>query len=402
MLSYSKKIFRLPALIETIDDRRVKPRIPTRTVVRSILAMFLARLGSLNALEQTQPSSFWRQWIGSDLPSADSIGRIAGKMDPDSIRHVLHSVYTQLKRNKALPPTSGGLMVLLLDGHESHATYRRQCTGCLQRTVQTKRGDCIQYYHRQVTAMLIGAGFPLLLDAESVRASEDEIAAALRLLERLLLEYPRAFDVVAGDALYSDPRIYNVALDHGKDLLTVLKANQPDLLLDATALCAESAPVTVPGRAVLTQAWDLSGFTTWPQVSHPVRVVKSRETTRVRRQLDRAFEQSVSDWMWVTTLSPHRASTARVIRLGHARWDIENRGFNDTVNRWHADHVYKHAADAMQVFWLLTMLAFNLFYAFCFRNLKNSMLQRYSFQHVARWIASGIYQGLPLGSPRPP
>lgn len=371
-------------------------------VVNSILVMFLARLGSLNALEQTRLSSFWRQWIGARLPSADTIGRVAALIEPDSIRHVLHDVYTQLKRNKSLPPAVGGLMVLILDGHESHSTYRRQCSGCLPRIKKTKRSERIQNYHRQVTAMLIGGGFPLLLDAEPLRQGEDEIAAALRLLERTLEDYPRAFDVVAGDALYTDTRVYKLVLDHGKDLLTVLKANRKDLLLDAKALFAETEPVCVRSAKKLTEAWDLSGFTTWPEIQESVRVVKSRETTSVRRQLDGQHEESVSEWMWVTTLSSQRASTAVVIRLGHARWDIENQGFNETVNRWHADHVYKHDSQAILVFWLLTMLAFNLFHAFYFRNLKPLMRQQYSLLHVARWVASVLYQDIPTSSARPP
>jgi len=41
----------------------------------------------------------------------------------------------------------------------------------------------------------------------------------------------------------------------------------------------------------------------------------------------------------VTTLSSNRASTPAVVALGHARWSIENQGFNETTNRWAADHV---------------------------------------------------------------
>jgi len=35
---------------------------------------------------------------------------------------------------------------------------------------------------------------------------------------------------------------------------------------------------------------------------------------------------------WVTTLSAAQASTELVVRLGQARWDIENYGFNELVN----------------------------------------------------------------------
>ena len=64
--------------LDAIQDGRVQGRIPTSVIVRAVLAMGLCRLGSLNALGQTQDSSFWRRWLGWTLPSPDTIGRVAG------------------------------------------------------------------------------------------------------------------------------------------------------------------------------------------------------------------------------------------------------------------------------------------------------------------------------------
>jgi hypothetical protein len=184
----------LDSLLGRIRDRRIQPRIPTGVVARSVLGLFLARLGSLNALEQTRFSRFWRQWLGAAMPSADSIGRITACTEPDSVREAHQDLCTRLKRHKALQPTTHGLMALVLDGHESHSTYKRRCSGCLERKVKTKKGTRIQYYHRSVTAMLLGHQFPLLLDAEPIKPGEDELAAATRLLKRVLKHYPRAFE----------------------------------------------------------------------------------------------------------------------------------------------------------------------------------------------------------------
>jgi hypothetical protein len=79
-----------------------------------------------------------------------------------------------------------------------------------------------------------------------------------------------------------------------------------------------------------------------------MRVVRSQETYYVRRQATKALTLEISEWMWATNLPPSLASTELVVRLGHARWDIENFGFNELVNGWHADHVYKHDPDAIE------------------------------------------------------
>ncbi|MGB2987010.1 MAG: hypothetical protein WBE26_14150, partial [Phycisphaerae bacterium] len=139
--------------------------------------------------------------------------------------------------------------------------------------------------------------------------------------------------------------------------------------------------------------WDTEGFRSWPSLDRPLRVVRSLETTTVRRQLDKQEEPQLSGWVWVTTLSNSRASTNAVVDLGHARWDIENQGFNEAVNQWHSDHVYKHDPTAILAFWLLTMLVLNVFRAFYLRNLKPQRRRHSSMLHIARCLIAELYQG---------
>jgi hypothetical protein len=360
--------------------------------------MFLARLGSLNALEQTKDRGFWRQWLGTPLPSADSLGRILECTEPETIRQALHELYSQLKRNRALPATSHGLMALAIDGHESHATYRRCCAGCLERRVHTRSGWRTQYYHRWVDALLLSGKFPTWIDSEPIEPGEEEIAAAKRLLTRALANYPRAFDLVLGDALYTEAGIYALLLDHGKDALTVLKANQPELLQEARTLLEEVEPIVVESPGRWKELRDLAGFSMASELKRPLRVVVSRESRTVRRQLDGQKEESLSEWIWVTTCSSHRATTEAIVRLGHARWDIENQGFNEFVNHWYGDHVYKHSAKAMLNFSLLAMLACNLFRAFYTLQLKAKLHRRWTCLHIARTLASELYHSI---SPAP-
>ena len=193
------------------------------------------------------------------------------------------------------------------------------------------------------------------------------------------------------DGLYADPRVFNYAWEHGKDVLAVLKDNHPALLEDARSLFETTAPVGGRYGPRTCQYWDLAGFTTWPQVTAPLRIVRSVETWSVRRQLDRRVEEQHTEWFWVTTLAPPRASTAAVVQLGHARWAIENAGFNELVTRWHADHVYRHEPTALLVFTLLAMLCLNVFLAFYRRDLKPAARQAISRLHVARQMTSELY-----------
>ena len=390
------------APLEAIRDGRTQGRIPTSVIVRAVLAMGFCRLGSLNALGQTQGSSFWTRWLGRTLPSPDTIGRVAGLVDVESLRALGHHVYERLKRGKALTPPPHGLLALAVDGHETHATYKRHCPACLERRIHTADGDRVQYYHRVVSAWLGSADLPLLLDAEPVRPGEDEIAAALRLLDRLIRDYPRAFDVVQGDALYADPRFFNWAVDHGKHALAVLKRDSRDLLQDAQRLFEDQPPTVVQDAGPRRQCWDLEGFTTWETVKAPVRIVRTRETQPVRRQLDGRVDPQESEWFWGTTLRQRLAPTRVVVTIGHRRWAIENEGFNELVNHWYADHVYRHHPTALLVFWLLAFACLNLFAAFYRRNLKPAARRAFTRLHIARLAAAELYQGLLPGPPRTP
>jgi len=179
LIAYAEKIFQLSKDIVTqVSDRREKPRISTAAVVKSSLVLFWARLGSINAWEQVGRAHFWKRWLEEPTFSADTLGRVHAVLDAHGLRQGIHDVYERLKRNKALPDIYG-LGVVVLDGHESHASYRRHCSGCLQRTIHTAGGHRIQFYHRQVTLMLLTRALPgreavrLLLDHEPQRPGEE-------------------------------------------------------------------------------------------------------------------------------------------------------------------------------------------------------------------------------------
>src|SRR6266705_2383515 len=229
LIAYSEKIFQLSKDIVTlVSERREKPRISTAAVVKSSLVLFWARMGSSNAWEQVGRARFWHGWLGEPTFSADTLGRVHALLDANRLRQGIHDVYQRLKRNKALPDIYG-LGVVVLDGHESHASYLRHCPGCLQRTIPGEGGDRIQFYHRQVTLLLLpGAppgreAFHLFLDHEPQWPGEDEVETALRLLARVIPAYPRAFDLVLADALYAKAPFFNFLLARGKHALLVLK-----------------------------------------------------------------------------------------------------------------------------------------------------------------------------------
>jgi hypothetical protein len=403
ILAYGRKVLGWEESLDAIRDSRRRPQITARTVVRAVVVMFLSRRGSLHALEKTKPSRFWARWLGQEMPSADSIGRICSQMDVADVRASVHQVYSRLKRMKALEPPTHGLMQAVVDGHETTASRKRCCPECCQRILHAEAGDVVEYYHRYAVLRLVGQDLSLMLDAEPVRPGEDELAAARRLVERVLDAYPRAFDVVAGDAIYANTDWFKFVLARGKHALAVLKDNRPNLVEDARTLFGVlPASLDEPAGNRRRRCWDSDRFTRWPELAPNIRVVRSLETYTVRRQLDKQEQELTSEWLWVTTLPKSRASTRAVVNMGHDRWTIENQGFNELVNRWHADHVYKHKPTALLVFFLFAMLCLNVFMVFYHRNLKPAARKAVSMLHVAQLIATELYASILTGPARSP
>ncbi len=347
--------------------------------------MFLARLGSLNALEQERAG--WTRRFLLPLASADTIGRVFSLVRTEDLRDILRGVYSRLKRNKARKLVHGH-HVLLLDGHESSASFRRHCPGCLERRLADGR---VQYYHRLVLAILPGRRFPFLLDLEPQRPGEDEVGCARRLLGRVLERYPRAFDLVVGDGFYLKAPFVSFLREHHKDVLLVLKDGRRDLLQDAQGIFAAEEPEVVSEGSVTRRIWDVDGLTSWPALGAAVRVVRSIETRTVRRQLDGRLETQESEWVWMTTLSRARTLAVEVVRLGHGRWEIENRAFLEMVEYWKTDHVYRHHPRAIEAFWLMAMLTLNLFRAFLNLNLKPVLRDRHTQLFLASKLAAEFH-----------
>lgn len=388
ILKYGEKVYGVCSGLRAITDKRVKPRIPAGRAALGYLLLMLARLGSLNALEQREATPAWIKWLGGPLPSADVMGDVATTLRLEQLRALLRNQHQRLKRNKGFGREQGGLRYLILDGHEGVSSYRRTWKECLSRVVHFATGDRTQYYFRYVGAYLTNGRQRLLLDAERQLPGEGEAACAMRLLNRLLEQYPRAFDVVCGDNLYMDPNLWKLVRKHRKHIIAVLKNENRDLLEDARALFGHTAPVYFDENKVRHTCWDLDGFTTWPQCGEPVRVVRSLEHTSIKRQKSQEKETAESEWFWVTSLPPLQASTKTIVRAGHGRWGIENQGFNELCNQWHGNHGYRYHAHALIACTLLLFIAYNLFHAFIERNLKPQVRAGRSEKYWADLIAA--------------
>lgn len=374
-------------------DSRPHPQIPTHVFPAVFFAMFTCRIGSFNELEQHRGQPSWRRWLGkSDLPSADELAYVSERIDVADLRADLGNIYTRLKRNKVLAPRRGWALGAV-DGHEINSSYKRCCEHCLKREIEVNGEIRTQHYHRLVAFQIIAGDFNLMLDLEMLLPGDDEVAAALRLLARVLENHPRCFDVLVADAIYLRPSMLDFIRDHDKHLIAVLKANQPELLLEVETLMAPEGPTLIkrekPPQSI--ELRDMEGFTTGT-ITEAVRVVWSHEETLLRERVAGEWRERevVSDWLWATTMEQSLAPPEIVAGLGHDRWKIENEGFNELVNQWHANHYYHHHSNSIITLWLMLFMAHAVFHCFQRRNLAPEKRKAHTAIHIAEQIAASL------------
>jgi hypothetical protein len=355
--------------------------------------MFCSRIGSFNELEQHRDNKNWERWLGNHpIPSADDLAYVSERICTNELRDCLGHIHGCLKRNKVLQ-TKEGWMLAAIDGHEIGSSYHRSCENCLERQIEVGGEIRTQYYNRQVSLLIISEDFNFFLDMEMQRPGEDEVAAAIRLINRVVKNHPRCFDVLVADAIYLRPSMIDCLGDHGKHLIAVLKANQPELLLEARTLMGPEVPrhVEQSKPRKLIELRDMEGFTT-ESITEPIRVVWSHEQRTLRERIGEKWEikEVVSDWFWATTMPRLLAPPETIANFGHDRWKIENEGFNELVTHWNADHYFHHHSNSIEVMWLMLFMAHAVFHCFHQRNLKAVVKKGHSVIYFANQMAAGM------------
>jgi hypothetical protein len=380
---YCNKIFSLTQHLSTLKGIGFskKNNEPFLTAIL-LIAMFM-RLKSFNALENAMKRNgkIWKKILNTDyLPSVDIISRRIENSDIKALLYMNMAFVRKLHRNKAFntKEVSEGLMVAAVDGHETFASEKRCCQACRTRKKTVKGEEVTEYFHSYVICQLVLCSNPEILDIEPILPGEGELTAAKRLIKRILKQQPRRIHVFAFDALYLDSEISNMLEKRNKYWITVLKQENREAYQEIDRLLSKHKPIesNIGKRKVVMR--DMHELVGWDRLDKPFRGVVSDEEWDEWQRVSRSKKIKVkkkSHWRWLTNM-PSSYSAEIIHRLGHGRWNEENRGFNDLVNNCHFDHPFHHHPTALLAMLWIIAIAFNLSYTFFLRNLKPELKAR--------------------------
>lgn len=387
---YAHKVFALPTLLASLSDTRRAPEIPTFDVVNSLFHTALLRIPSLNALEGDLKESDFQRLIGRrPTPavkafSADVVANVLDKLHLPGVQRGLQQVIEKAERNKAFREGSyGGLRCVAIDGWEPFASYDRHCPQCLVRQVKVRRAggeieEVKQYYHRYVVALLLGPVLDVVLAIEPVRHDEaggdpvgepadheGELTAAHRLLDFLHQSYGSFIEAVVVDALYANGPWMTRLQTYGYGGFIVLKKERNEPFKEALALWQGQGPCEIyedRESQEHLEFWDGDNIDTLDTYPGKVRVIRAQVSPP---------DKSSSTWCFAL-LGPRARQISRrtALKIIRARWHIENTAFNQWIQHWNLNHVFRHTANALMAVLLLWTLAFNVLQLFVYRRLK--------------------------------
>jgi hypothetical protein len=308
-----------------------------------------------------------------EVPSDTQMREILDGVPVELLRQVLPELFAKVRRAgwaqdfKSTVPSGfhhGDYDSAMLDGSDYFHSTRVQCPGCVQRTDRTGQ---VHYRHTVVSATLVKAGSHrvLPLDVEAVRNSDGqdkqdcELNAAKRLLSRLRQEHPQLPLILGGDDLSChEPFI----------------AQLRELRLHHVFVCKPLSHLAL--YAWVEDMERLGGCEQGQWQEGPAcrrrfltyRIARSVPLTAARRVWGTLVEvwehdrggQQLYHHAWFTDMEVTADNVVAIVRIGRARWKIENAQFNVQKNHgYELEHNYGHGQQTLSmVFYLLNLLAF--------------------------------------------
>lgn len=223
-------------------------------------------------------------------------------------------------------------------------------------------------YHKEIEvfARVVGERPGLIIGHETVtdkgRAGKQEYKphVAIRLVKKLKEMYGRGIDVIVGDAIYLNKKFIEAVQEEGYEAVIRLKDNQ--------RLMKEE----VEGLYKLKEAEEIEKtkekeIKCWSEIIEyqgiKLKVVKFKEKYKKRGEIK-------EDIIYVVS-TDKKLKNSTINKIIHARWDIENEGFNELKNQCHMNHCYICEENAIQVILEMMIMSYNLWELYIYGHIHN-------------------------------
>ena len=379
-----KNVFNIEQQLKYLKDGRANPTYQTKQVVLITLMGFLLRLSSLSEINRYIKSGEFDNLFlpGTKLPKVDSIRNTMKQIDIEGLRRINKYIVRKAIRNKTFQyGTFEKYIIAAIDGTQILDSKKKKCESCL---TMNKRGVA-HYTHNAAVMSTIGNTPNIALDFEMYRAKkneeerdEGEFTAAIRLLNRVVEEYAGLIDIVY-DALACNSVFIKECQKLGIDAIVRVKKTT-NLSLKEVKRATNNTDAVVKYNQ---NGYDIEVYEStfcMNDMDEPFRYIKYAKEKQDGDKTERTQVLIIT-----TCMDMKLEMLYRIIR---ARWDIENKTFNNLKNNASLTHCFIHGGNAIEAILYLLFSASNIFQLFKLRRLRNHIIIQ---KELVRLLIKGLY-----------
>jgi len=314
--------------------------------------------------ETTQLNNLKSLFAITDIPGDTQLRDTVDEVEPEQLEKIFIDFFRDLQRGKHLQQYQvlDDHYLIVLDGSQYFSSDKIACPGCLFSTTSQGR---VRYYHQILQAALVHPDLrqviPLvpepIKNEDGNKKQDCEINASKRLIRKIRRDHPKLKIIICGDSLYSkQPFIDRLKAARMSYVLTA-KPTDHKILFEWVGELREMGEVST------FEITDQKGYIhLYKWINHlPLNVnpesenINFLEYTMVRDDGQATYHNS-----WVTNIEITADNVVKLVKIGRARWKIENEGFNTLKNQgYHLEHNFGHGKKNLsENFFRLNLLAF--------------------------------------------
>lgn len=341
------------------------------------IAMFTRERSFNQLLEKIHIRKKYKNMFGKKehIPKAHVFRDGIKELNLEKLKQIKKSIIQKAKENKEYRNgTVDGHVVVGVDGVENFGSYKKDWNGSYKTKIKVQeykngiKTEVEKEYHKQINvfAKIVGKRPGLVLDYETVTCNgnegkqEYEPYVAIKLIERLKKSYGQGIDVIVCDAIYLEEKFLKAVIDEKYIAVVRLKDNRKAFIAEAEGLFKLQKPQLISKtKKKEIKCW--SEKLEYKDI--PVKVVKFEEKYKKDKVLK-------TDTIYVVSTSLN-LSNETINKIIHARWDIENNGFNELKNYWQMKHCFMADEKAINVILQMMIISYNLWELYLYGHLHN-------------------------------
>lgn len=357
------KIYHITEQINKVSrEKNKKIRIKGSTIGKLLFVGMFFREKSINQIiEKTHKRKIYKKIFKNEvIPKMHGFRDGIKDLKLEDIEKINRNIIKKAKENKIYRSGSiDRLVVVGLDGTETFRSCKKNWNNSFNQKIKNKiyingKEELIECeYHKQIAvfAKIVGMRPGIILGYEKVTSQgkngkqEYEPNVGIKLIQKLKKAYGKGIDVIVGDAIYLMPEFIKTVIEEGYQGVFRLKGNNKSLIENANSLFKLQKVKEYKNKKKQIKYW-----------SEIIEYHKYK--IKVVKYIEKDIKGKTQEIYCVST--DINMSEKTINKIMHARWDIENNGFNELKNQWNIKHCYIGEEKSIDVIMEMIIMSYNL------------------------------------------